>query len=121
MAPKNTPITIKIDATGRAIGRVAAEAAGLLQGKTTADYAPHEDALVSVEVHHAGKVRVTGKKLEQKEFFKYSGYPGGLRRDLLKKVMAQDPAKAITHAVRGMLPKNRLRQPRLNRLIVLND
>jgi large subunit ribosomal protein L13 len=121
MAPKKTPIKITVDATGRAAGRVAVEAAVLLQGKTAAAYAPHEDAPVFVEVRNAAKVRITGKKLEQKEFFHYSGYPGGLRRDQLKAVMAVNPAKAIAHAVRGMLPKNRLRQPRMNRLTVHND
>lgn len=121
MAPKKTPIKITIDAAGRAAGRVAAEAACLLQGKATAAYAPNVDAPVSVEVRNAAKIRVTGKKMEQKEFFRHSGYPGGLRRDQLQKVMANSPAKVIEHAVRGMLPKNRLRQPRLNRLTVHND
>lgn len=121
MAPKKTPIKITIDAAGRAAGRVAAEAACLLQGKAAAAYSPELDAPIFVDVLHAAKMRITGKKLEQKEFFKYSGHPGGLRRDPLKKVMAINPAKVIEHAVRGMLPKNRLRQPRMNRLTVHND
>jgi large subunit ribosomal protein L13 len=100
---------------------VAAEVACLLQGKTAAAYAPEVDAPIWVDVRNAAKISVTGRKLEQKEFFKYSGYPGGLRRDQLKKVMEVNPAKVIEHAVRGMLPKNRLRQPRLNRLTVSND
>jgi large subunit ribosomal protein L13 len=121
MASKKTPQNYIIDAAGRSIGRVASEAVSLLQGKNRPDYEPQDDAPFSVEVRNAAKVKVTGSKLDQKEFIRYSGYPGGLKRQQLKDVMSKNPAKAIEHAVRGMLPKNRLRQPRMNRLTVHND
>ncbi len=110
-----------IDATGRAAGRVATEAANLLQGKQSPDYAPNVDVHNFVEVRNAAKVRITGKKLEQKEFIHHSGHPGGLKRQSLAVVMSTNPAKAIEHAVNGMLPKNRLRTPRMQRLSVHND
>jgi large subunit ribosomal protein L13 len=118
---KKTPQHYTIDASGQAIGRVATEAARLLMGKNRADYEPQDDAPYSVEIRNAAKVNLTGAKAEQKEFIHYSGYPGGLKRRQLKDVMDQNPAKAIQHAVRGMLPKNRLRQPRMNRLNIHND
>ena len=121
MASKKTPQHYVIDAAGRSIGRVATEVAQLLQGKNRPDYEPQDDAPFSVEVRNVAKVKITGNKLDQKEFIHHSGYPGGLKRRGLKEVMGTNPAKALEHAVRGMLPKNRLRQPRMNRLTVHND
>jgi large subunit ribosomal protein L13 len=74
-----------------------------------------------VEVRNAAKVKITGKKLEGKNFYAYSGYPGGMRKTQLKDVMEKNPAKAIEHAVYSMLPKNRQRKDRMRRLTIKND
>lgn len=112
--------TTTIDAEGKSIGRIATQAAMALQGKNRATYVPHIDAGDIVVISNASKVRVTGKKMEQKEFFAYSGYPGGMRRTQLKTVMAKNPSLAIEHAVYSMLPKNRLRKDRMKRLKISN-
>lgn len=110
-----------IDATDRPIGRLATEIATKLQGKHKAAYEPQADHGDTIEVRNAAKVRITGKKLEQKEYFHYSGYPGGLRRTQLKEVMGKNPALALRAAVSRMLPKNRMRVERMKRLTVHND
>lgn len=110
-----------LDAAGKSIGRVATEAARLLQGKNKATYEPQIDGGAVVEVRNAAKVKVTGHKLEGKVYFHYSGYPGGMRATQLKTVMAKNPASAIERAVGSMLPKNRQRKDRLKRLNVHND
>lgn len=110
-----------IDATGRSIGRIAAEAAKALQGKHRPSYEPRLDNGDSVEIRNAAKVKVTGKKLEQKIYYHYSGYPGGMKEIQLKDVMARNPSEAIRRAIKNMLPKNRQQQPRLKRLTVHND
>lgn len=113
---------VTIDAAGKAIGRVASEAAKLLQGKHKASYAPEHDHGDSVEIRNASKVRIAGaKKDTQKVYHNYSGYPGGMRSRSLKTVMAKNPAETIEMAVNSMLPKNRLRKERMKRLKVHND
>lgn len=112
---------VKIDAAGRSIGRVASEAAMILQGKTKPQYEPHLDLGDTVEIRNAAKVKIIGNKLENKKYFRYSGYPGGMKETQLKEVMAKDPADAIRRAVNNMLPKNRLRNGRMKRLKVHND
>jgi large subunit ribosomal protein L13 len=113
---------VKIDAEGKAIGRIASQAARLLQGKHKPTYEAHIDLGDSVEVRNAAKVKIIGNnKLSNKKFFAYSGYPGGMRATQLKTVMATNPAKAIEHAVYSMLPKNRQRKERMKRLKVHND
>lgn len=115
-----TRTTTTIDAKGRSIGRIATEAARLLQGKHKPTYQPNVDAGDVVEVLHASQVRITGDKLEGKNYYHYSGYPGGMKTVQLKTVMAKDPADAIRRAVKNMLPKNRLQMERLKRLKVSN-
>jgi large subunit ribosomal protein L13 len=115
-----TRATIEIDAEGQAIGRIATQAAYALQGKNHATYVPHIDSGDFVIIKNAGKLKITGKKLEQKTYYHYSGYPGGIKSKLLGTVMAKDPGDAIARAVSRMLPKNRLRTPRLKRLTVHN-
>lgn len=120
---KQTPITrtlTTIDATNQSIGRLATKIAVLLQGKHKPTYEAHRDLGDSVEVHHAAKVKITGNKLENKVYYNYSGYPGGMRKRQLKTVMKNDPAETITLAVYSMLPKNRLRKERMKRLTVHN-
>src|SRR3989344_6205272 len=106
----------EIDASRISLGRLATEAARLLAGKHKPSYTPHLDAGDFVVVTNIEKVLLTGRKLLQKEYFHYSGYPGGLRRQLLKDVMEKSPDKVIYRAVRGMLATNRLRAKRMKRL-----
>ena len=106
----------EIDASRISLGRLATEAARLLAGKHKPSYTPHLDAGDFVVVTNIEKVLLTGRKLLQKEYFHYSGYPGGLKRQVLKDVMEKSPEKVIYRAVRGMLATNRLRAKRMKRL-----
>jgi large subunit ribosomal protein L13 len=110
-----------IDAAGVSVGRIATQAAKYLQGKHRASYQPHIDMGDFVEVVGAAKVKLTGRKLEQKKYYHYSGYPGGMKVTELKTIMAKNPAEAIRRAVLNMLPKNRLQKGRMLRLTVKND
>ncbi len=110
-----------IDAAGKSIGRLASDIARILQGKHRASYTPHIDAGDRVEVRNCAKVKITGKKLSQKIYYHYSGYPGGMKTRQLQTVMAKDPSDALRRAVRNMLPKNRLQKERLKRLKLHND
>lgn len=118
---KITRNNVVIDATGKAIGRIAVEAVSYLLGKNKVTFQTHIDGGDNVEIRNAAKVKITGKKMEQKKFFNYSGYPGGMRIRQLQTVMAKNPAEAIEIAVSSMLPKNRQRKPRMKRLSVHND
>lgn len=97
-----------IDAAGRPLGRVATEIATLLRGKHKPQFHPSQDVGDFVIVVNAKQVVATGRKLEQKIYYRHSGYPGGLRAVPLKDMLAKRPERVIEHAVRGMLPKNRL-------------
>ncbi|MEY4723605.1 MAG: ribosomal protein [Candidatus Parcubacteria bacterium] len=110
-----------IDASGKAIGRLATEVATYLQGKNKVTWQAHIDGGDSVEIRNAAKVKIAGKRMEQKEYFNYSGHPGGMRKRQLKSLMAKNPAEAIEIAVSSMLPKNKHRKIRMARLKVHND
>ncbi len=110
-----------MDAAGHSIGRLASEAAKLLMGKHKPQYEPQKDMGDIVEIRNAAQVRILGNKLEQKTYYHYSGYPGGMKERTLKEVMAKDPSDAIRRAVKNMLPKNRLQNGRMKRLKVHND
>ena len=97
-----------IDAEGLVLGRVATEAARLLQGKHKAVYTPHIDTGDHVVVVNAAKVRLTGRKEEQKVYRYHSGYEGGLREERAKDVRQKNPVRLVEEAVRGMLPKTTL-------------
>jgi large subunit ribosomal protein L13 len=97
-----------IDAEGQVLGRVATEAARLLQGKHKAVYTPHIDTGDHVVIVNAAKVRLTGRKEEQKVYRYHSGYEGGLREERAKVVRAKQPVRIVEEAVRGMLPKTKL-------------
>jgi large subunit ribosomal protein L13 len=97
-----------LDADGLVLGRLATEAARLLRGKHKPIFAPHVDTGDFVIIVNAGKVRLTGKKTQQKEFFTHSGYPGGLKRTSYEKLLQTRPSRAVEAAVKGMLPHNRL-------------
>ena len=97
-----------VDAADKTLGKVATEAASLLMGKHKPLYAPYIDTGDYVVVVNAAKVKVTGKKAEQKIYYRYSGYPGGLKSPSFKDVFSKDPRRVIELAVKGMLPHNRL-------------
>ena len=97
-----------IDAEGRILGRMATQIAGILTGKGKPEYQPNLDCGDFVVVVNAGRVKVSGRKLEKKVYRKHSGYLGGLKEISLKNLLAKKPEKVIEIAVKGMLPKNRL-------------
>jgi large subunit ribosomal protein L13 len=97
-----------VDATGKVLGRVASEVAQILKGKHKPMYTPHLDVGDHVVIINAEKVRVTGRKLEQKKYHRHTGYPGGLKSKTLGKVVQEKPEWVLEHAIKGMLPHNRL-------------
>lgn len=105
-----------VDATDMTLGRLATRVANVLRGKNKPIFTPHVDTGDFVIVINAEKVRLTGNKLEKKEFYRYSGYPGGLKTIPLKKVMDKKPEFLIMHAVKGMLPKNILGRKQIKKL-----
>ena len=107
-----------IDADGVVLGRLAVQVADILRGKNKPVFTPHLDAGDFVVVINAEKVTVTGKKETQKEFMSYSGWKGGERFRTVAEIRAKHPEKLITHAVRGMVPKNRLGRVLMTKLKV---
>jgi len=97
-----------VDATDKTLGRLASEIARILRGKHKPIYTPHVDCGDFVIVVNADKVRVTGRKLDQKMYYRHSGYPGGLTSISLRDQLDRHPERVLQAAVRGMLPKNRL-------------
>jgi large subunit ribosomal protein L13 len=109
---------IEIDATGKAVGRLATEIAIILRGKNKPGFVPHIDSGDFVTVINPDKVKFTGRKLVQKDYYHYTGYPGGIIRTPMKRVFDNNPAEVIRRAVIGMLPKNRLRDGMMKRLTI---
>ncbi len=107
-----------VDATGKTLGRLAAEIATILRGKHKPQYTPHVDVGDFVIVVNAEKIAVTGRKLDQKRYYRHSGYPGGLRSVTLRQQLERHPDRVIRAAVKGMLPKNRLGRRMLKKLKV---
>jgi large subunit ribosomal protein L13 len=107
-----------VDAEGQTLGRLASRIAQLLRGKHRPMFAPHLDLGDYVVVVNAEKVAVTGSKLDQKAYYRHSGYPGGLREETLAVVLKRTPERAIRDAVKGMLPRNRLGRQMLGKLKV---
>ena len=107
-----------VDATGQTLGRLAAQVARMLRGKHKPTYSPSVDAGDYVIVVNAEKIHVTGRKLDQKIYYSYTGYPGGLKEITLRNLLQRHPTRAIEHAVRGMLPKNRLGRRMIKKLKV---
>jgi len=97
-----------VDAEGKTLGRLATEIARILRGKHKPIYTPHVDTGDYVIVINADKVRVTGNRLDQKMYYRHSGYMGGLKTVSLRRMLETHPERVIEHAVKGMLPKNRL-------------
>jgi len=107
-----------VDATGKTLGRLASHVANLLMGKHKPIYAPHLDVGDYVVVVNAAKVRVTGRKAEQKIYYRHSGYPGGLKSPTFKEVFNSYPTRVVEHAVKGMLPHNQLGRAMFKKLKV---
>ncbi|HPX94227.1 MAG TPA: 50S ribosomal protein L13 [Candidatus Moranbacteria bacterium] len=106
------------DAEGKVLGRLAVEIAKVLSGRNKADFVPRVDSGDFAIVINASKIRVTGNKLNDKIYHKFSGYPGGITSIALKDLLKKDPEKVIKNAVFGMLPKNNLRSKMMLRLKV---
>ena len=107
-----------IDAEDQVLGRVATKAAQILRGKTKPQYTQHVDVGDFVVIINAEKIRVTGNKTLGKEYFRHSGHPGGLKSETLDEAIAKHPERVIEHAVKGMLPKNRLGSKLLSNMYV---
>lgn len=107
-----------VDAKNQVLGRVASQVAQLLIGKNKPYFAPNLDCGDYVVVTNASSIKVTGNKSNDKLYYRHSGYPGALKETSFKDKLAKDPTKVIELAVKGMLPKNKLRDPRLRRLKV---
>ena len=99
---------VVIDATDQVLGRVAAKAAHILKGKHKPQYTPHVDTGDFVIIVNADKSRMTGTKATSKEYYRHSGFPGGLKMETFAEAMQKHPERVIEHAVKGMLPKNTL-------------
>jgi large subunit ribosomal protein L13 len=107
-----------VDAEGKTLGRLASAIAATLRGKNKAIYTPHIDTGDFVIVLNAGKVRVTGNKESQKNYYRHSNYPGGLKTTSLKEMRRTHPERIIENAVRGMLPRTSLGEQQLKKLRV---
>jgi large subunit ribosomal protein L13 len=107
-----------LDATDKPVGRLAVKVANLLRGKTKPTYTPHVDTGDFVVVVNAQKVKLTGAKEEQKLYERFTGFPGGLKLTKASAVRAHNPAHLVFHAVRDMLPKNKLSRQTFKRLKV---
>ena len=107
-----------VDASGKTLGRMSSQIASLLMGKHKPQYVPYLDTGDYVIVLNASKIRVTGKKTKQKIYYRHSGYPGGLKAVTFEKMLQTHPTRVIEHAVRGMLPHNRLGRAMFKKLKV---
>jgi len=107
-----------IDIKGKILGRIANEIALLLIGKSKPNFTRNLDCGDYVVVINAKEVKLSGKKEEQKKYYRHSGYPGGFKEEVLSEVRKKSPERIITHAVSGMLPQNRLKAKMLKRLFV---
>jgi large subunit ribosomal protein L13 len=122
--PKQSTIERKwhlIDASGKILGRLAVEIAELLRGKNKVFYTNYIDCGDFVVVVNTSKIVLTGKKLDQKTYFTYSGYPGGAKLIPYAVLMEKSPDKALFAAVKGMLPKNKLADRQITRLKVFRE
>ena len=119
--PKNAELKPEwrvVNADGKTLGRLSSEIATLLQGKHRAGYVPYLNTGDYVVVINAEKIRVTGSKLEQKKYYRHSGYHGGLKETTLQELLATYPERVIQQSVKGMLPKNTPGKRMLSRLKV---
>ena len=118
---KNTDVDRKwhvVNADGEVLGRLASRVAAVLKGKDKPIYTPHVDTGDFVVIINADKIRLTGNKIDQKEYYRHTGYPGGLRVKKAKDLMQNAPEEIINSAIRGMMPKNRLGREQFKKLKV---
>lgn len=109
---------VLIDANGLTLGRLATQIADILRGKRKAEYTPHVDTGDFVVVINAEKIAVTGNKLADKQYYRHSGFPGGLKSRNLEEMLERRPEEVLRKAVKGMLPKSRLARKQLTKLKV---
>ena len=107
-----------VDAQGKTLGRLATRVVTILKGKHKPEYSPHMDVGDFVVIINADKIHVTGRKMDQKIYYRHSGYPGGLSKITLRNQLVRYPTRAVELAVRGMLPRNRLGRKMLGKLKV---
>jgi large subunit ribosomal protein L13 len=107
-----------VDATGKTLGRLASEISQILKGKHKRIYTPNLDVGDYVIVVNADKIEVTGRKMEDKSYYRHTGYPGGIRQLNLRDLLERHPTYAVRYAVKGMLPKNRLGRRMIKKLKV---
>ena len=110
-----------IDAEGQTLGRLATQVAMILRGKHKPTFTPHVDCGDNVIVINAGKVVLTGKKLEQKKYYRYSGYVGGLKETTARDMLEKKPELMVYEAIKGMMPKNTIGKNSLKRLHIYAD
>ena len=109
---------VSVDAANQTLGRLASQVAAILRGKHKATYTPHMDSGDHVIVLNAAQIRVTGRRLDQKIYYRHTGYIGGLKSETLRELMERDPTAAVRRAVNGMLPHSRLGRVMRKRLRV---
>lgn len=109
-----------VDATGKTLGRLAADIASRLRGKHKVEYTPHVDTGDYIVVINAEKIRVTGNKLQDKKYYRYTGYIGNLKSISLEKLLKEKPERVIQKAVKGMLPRNPLGRKMFSKLKVFS-
>ena len=107
-----------VDATDKVLGRLATEIATRLRGKHKPEYTPHVDTGDQIVIVNAAKIRVTGDKINQKKYYRHSGYPGGIKETALSDELENNPERVIERAVKGMLPKNSLGRAMFRKLRV---
>ncbi len=116
----NNRKTHTIDATDKILGRLATRISLILTGKRKTNYSPNMDVGDGVIANNVSKMKFTGRKFEQKIYYRHSGYPGGLKERKMKDVFARNPSELLKKAVYNMLPKNKLRSGRMKRLEMNN-
>jgi len=109
-----------VDATDQTLGRLSAKLAMILQGKNKPVYTPHIDTGDFVVVVNVDRMRITGRKLDQKIYYRHTGYAGGQKATLMRDMMENHPERVLAHAVKGMLPKNRLSTTQLKKLKIFS-
>lgn len=107
-----------VDASGQVLGRLATQIARYLRGKHKPEYTPHADTGDYIVVLNASQVKITGRKAQDKIYYRHSGYPGGIKETTFEKMQAKHPTRIIENAVKGMLPKNPLGRSMLRKLKV---
>ncbi|MBC8414453.1 MAG: 50S ribosomal protein L13 [Nitrospira sp.] len=107
-----------VDADDQVLGRLASQVATVLRGKHKATFTPHTDTGDFIVIVNAGRVRLTGNKMQQKAYYHHTGYPGGIRKEMVKDILKDKPERVIESAVRGMLPKNKLGRQLFSKLKV---